>query len=233
MLGDGLRARSWLGSPPSALAVAAQQRASRCLARLPRSLSAEQILDAVTNLAAERGYDALTVDGVARTAGVSVAAFREQFTDSEDAFLVAYELGHYKGMAIVERAFLTEVDWRAGVHAGISALFDFLASEPSFAHMALVDALIATRRSAGRSRPGVSAYARMLLPGLERAPMGSMPPDVMIEAITGGVFELCLSYALKGRIAELSELAPRATYFALAPLIGAEEAARIATSSTW
>jgi AcrR family transcriptional regulator len=191
----------------------------------------ERILDAVANLTAERGYAAVTVEGIAHEAGVSVAVFHEQFSGREDAFLVAYELGHAKGMAIVERAFLAETSWRAGVRAGISALFDFLAAEPSFAHLALVDALIATRRSAERSRRGVGSYAQMLLPGLEQVRNGSTPPAVTIEAITGGVFELCASYAQRGCIAELPELVPRTTYFALAPFIGADEAARVATEA--
>jgi AcrR family transcriptional regulator len=189
----------------------------------------ERILDAVANLTAESGYDALTVERIAQEAGVSAAAFQEQFAGREDAFLVAYELGHAKGMAIVERAFVAETSWRVGVRAGISALFDFLAAEPSFAHLALVEAVIATRRSAERSRRGVGAYAQMLLPGLGQARNGLGAPAVTIEAITGGVFELCASYTQRGHVAELPELAPRATYFALAPFIGADEAARVAT----
>jgi AcrR family transcriptional regulator len=189
----------------------------------------ERILDAVANLTAERGYAAVTVERIAQEARVSLAAFHEQFAGREDAFLVAYELGHAKGMAIVERAFIAETRWRAAVRAGISALFDFLAAEPSFAHLALVEAVIATRRSAERSQRGVGAYAQMLLPGLGQAGEGAGPPAVTIEAITGGMFELCASYAQRGRIAELPELAPRATYFALAPFIGGDEAARVAT----
>lgn len=189
----------------------------------------ERVLDAVATLTAECGYAQVTVERIARAAGVSVAAFHEQFAGREDAFLVAYELGHAKGVAIVERAFAAETSWRTAVRAGISALFDFLAAEPSFAHLALVEATIATRRSAERSRRGVGAYAQMLLPGLGQAENGSTLPLMTVEAITGGVFELCASYAQRGRIAELPELAPRATYFALAPFLGAEEAARVAT----
>jgi AcrR family transcriptional regulator len=191
----------------------------------------ERILDAVANLTAEHGYAAVTVEGIAHEAGVSAAVFHEQFAGREDAFLVAYELGHAKGMAIVERAFLAETSWRAAVRAGISALFDFLAAEPSFSHLALVDALIATRRSAERSWRGVGSYAQMLLPGLEQVRNGSRPPAVTIEAITGGIFELCSTYARRERIAELPELVPRTTYFALAPFIGADEAARVATEA--
>jgi hypothetical protein len=114
------------------------------------------------------------------------------------------------------------------VRAGLAALFEFLASEPSFAHVALVDALVATDRTAERSNMGVDAFARMLVPGLEEAPGQSPPPHVTIEAIAGGIFDLCLHYALHDKIRELPELTTSATYIALAPFLGSAEAERIA-----
>jgi AcrR family transcriptional regulator len=189
----------------------------------------ERILDAVANLTTQSGYAGLTSQSIADEAAVSLGAFYTHFTDKEDAFLVAYEIGHGKGLAVAERAYAAEPDWRSGVRAGITALFDFLASERSFAHLALVDALTATPRTADRSHRGMVAYAQLLTPGFEEAPREQRPPQVTIEAIAGGVFELCLSHALQGRIEELPELAPWATYFALAPFIGAEQAARVAT----
>jgi AcrR family transcriptional regulator len=190
----------------------------------------ERILDAVAGLVARDGYARLTVEGIAERAAVSLQAFYEHFTGKEDAFLVAYELGHGKGLAIVERAFAAQSDWRLGVREGIRALFDFLASEPAFAHLALVDALTATRRTAERVNGGVAAYAELLFPGAEQATHLALPPAVTTEAIAGGLFELCLTYALLGHIESLSELLPRATYFALAPFIGAEPAGRVATA---
>jgi AcrR family transcriptional regulator len=189
----------------------------------------ERIVDAVANIAARSGYAGLTVKGIGEESGIAPSSFRQHFSGKEEAFLVAYELGHAKGLAVVERAFSAESDWRLGVRAGVSALFDFLASEPAFAQMALVESMIATRRSAERSRRGVSGYAKMLEPGLRAAPEESRPPGVAIEAISGGIFELCMTYTLKGRVHELSELVPRATFFALTPFLGAEEAAAIAT----
>lgn len=191
----------------------------------------ERILDAVANLVARDGYAALTVEGIAEQAAVSLQAFYEHFTGKEDAFLVAYELGHAKGLSIVERAFTAQTDWRLGVREAISALLDFLASEPAFAHLSLVEALTATRRTAERATDGVATYAEMLIPGAERATEDlALPPAVTIEAIAGGLFELCLTYALMGHTASLPELLPRATYFALAPFIGPEQAGHIATA---
>jgi AcrR family transcriptional regulator len=188
----------------------------------------ERILDAVANLTAREGYAELKVEKIAEEAAVSLNAFYEHFADKEDAFLVAYEVGHAKGLSIVEHAYMSQADWRLGIRAGISALFEFLATEPAFAHIALVDALTATPLTAERSSAGVSSFARMLVPARAEAPGQSAPATVTIEAIAGGIFELCLSRSLQGRVGELPELTPAATYIALAPFIGGEEAAAVA-----
>jgi AcrR family transcriptional regulator len=188
-----------------------------------------RILDAATNLTARDGYASLKVEEIAEQAAVSLVAFYEHFADKEDAFLVAYEVGFGKALAVVERAFAAESDWRLAVRTGIDALFGFLASEPAFAHIALIDALIVTEHTAVRSTESVSAFARLLVPGREQTD-GFVPEAITIEAIAGGLFDLCLHYALAGKISELPELVPSATYIALAPFLGGEEAARIATA---
>jgi AcrR family transcriptional regulator len=189
----------------------------------------ERILDAVANLTAANGYAALTVEGIAAAAAISLQAFYEHYPSKEDAFLCAYEVGHGKGLALVERAFDCERDWRLGVRAGITALFEYLAGEPAFAHLALVDALAASERAAERAIKGATVYAQMLLPGFAQSPRARRPPPIAVEAIAGGVFELCLHHALQRRMHELPLMVPRATYFALAPFIGADAAAEIAT----
>jgi AcrR family transcriptional regulator len=191
----------------------------------------ERILDAVANLTAAEGYAELKVEDIAERAAVSLKAFYEHFADKEDAFLVAYEVGHAKGLAIVERAYFAESDWRLGVRAGIAALLEFLASEPAFAHIALIDAMIATPLTAERSNVGVGSFARMLVPGKTEAPGQSARPPVTIEAIAGGVFELCLHHTLEQTIHHVPQLTVSATYVALAPFIGSEAAAKVAVGS--
>jgi AcrR family transcriptional regulator len=191
----------------------------------------ERILDAVTNLTVSGGYAALTVEGIAATASVSLQAFYQHFSDKQEAFLVAYEIGHDKALALVEQAYAAQTDWRYGVKAGITALFRFLTAEPAFAHLATVDVLAATECSTERAFKGMSAYTQMLLPGLDHAPDGVRPPEITVEAITGGIFELALHHALQGRIGELPAMVPRATYFSLAPFIGTEAAGEVATAT--
>ncbi len=189
----------------------------------------ERILDAVANLSAAKGFAAITVREIADQAAVSLDAFYAHFIDKEDAFLVAYEVGHQKSLAVVERAFNEAPDWQHGVCAGLDALFDFLACEPTFAHLALVDALLATPRTAERARKGVGAYERMITDGLAEMPISKRPPALAAAAIAGGIFELCSTHVMQQRIAALPDLTPAAMYFALAPFTGAVEAARLAT----
>jgi AcrR family transcriptional regulator len=224
------------GRAPGSLSLGAAASGRRKLPRGENGMSRsfvvhsqrERILDAVANLTATKGYAALTVEGVAAEASVSLQAFYEHFRDKEDAFLVAYEIGHDKALALVEQAYRSESDWRLGVRAGITALFRFMAGEPTYAHVAMVDVLAATERTAERAFKGAASYSQMLLPGLEHSPNGERLPDVTVEAIAGGLFELCLHHALRGRMHELPRIVPRATYFALAPFIGGQAASEIA-----
>jgi AcrR family transcriptional regulator len=135
----------------------------------------ERILDALANVSAAKGYGTTTIPEIVQEAAVSVQAFYEHFSGKEDAFLVAYEIGHRKALAIVERAYESKEDWPAAVRAGLAALFEFLASEPAYAHLALIDALTASPKAATVAHDGMNAYAAMLEPGLQFSVNGSPP----------------------------------------------------------
>jgi AcrR family transcriptional regulator len=234
----GAQATPLGGRAPGTLAPHARVRSRRGLPRGDQNVSRsyvvhnqrERIMDAVANLTAANGYAGLSVDGIVREAAVSWHTFYEHFADKEDAFLVTYEVGHNKGLALAEAAYAAEPDWRSGLRAALRSVLEFLAGEPAFAHLALVDVLIATPAAAERSSLGVSGFSQLLVPGLEEAPRGPRPPAVTVDAVAGGIFELCLRHTLHGRTHELPALAPVVTYFALAPFIGAEQAASLATS---
>lgn len=188
----------------------------------------ERILDALTNLTAASGYAAVTIPGIVHEAAVSVQAFYQHFESKEDAFLVAFELGHRKALAIVERAFEAEPDWPRAVHAAFAALLNFLASEPSFTKLALIDSLTASARTAAQINEGISAYMALLRPDFDEASAMRQPPELTWDAIAGGIFELCFDYAVHDRSRSLPELSPQVSYLALAPFIGTKQAAQIA-----
>ena len=181
----------------------------------------ERILDALANLASVKGYGTCTIPEIVQEAAVSVQAFYEHFSGKEDAFLVAYELGHRKLLAIVERAYESEDEWPAAVRAGIGALLSFLASEPAYAHLALIDALTASAKSAAVAHEGMRAYMGMLEPGLELNHVEDRAVSVAAEATAGALLELCFVYVAGERTRELPGLASLAEEMTLRPAVGA------------
>jgi AcrR family transcriptional regulator len=181
----------------------------------------ERILDAVANLSASRGYVALTVDDVVALAGVSLNAFYEHFKDKEDAFLVAHELGHMRGIAILEQALSSAESWEVGVREGVGALLGFFFSEPSFARLAVVEAPIATPQTASRMRHQVANYSRLLLSG---APRSRKPPAITDQAIAAALHEAVFTFAIHGSIRHPGKAHSYATYLVLAPFLGPRKA---------
>jgi AcrR family transcriptional regulator len=188
----------------------------------------ERILDAVANLTAAAGYADLTVEKIAGEAAMSLQTFYDHFHSKEEAFLFTYEVGHARGLALVERAYEAQADWPSGVKAAVGTLLDYLGSEPAFAQLALQHMLIATPRAAERANLGISEYLAVLEPGFEETSERRKPPAITIEAIGGGLGELMNQRIMAGRASELSCLTTHATYVALAPFIGTEQAARVA-----
>jgi AcrR family transcriptional regulator len=179
----------------------------------------ERILDALANLATAKGFGATTIPEIVQEAAVSVQAFYEHFSGKEDAFLVAYELGHRKALALVERAYEAEKIWPMGVLAGITTLLEFLASEPAYAHLALIDALTASPKAAAVAHDGMNAYTWMLEPGWESS-LNGKPPTVAVEATAGALLEMCFVYVATERTRELPSLSEFAAEIALRPFAG-------------
>lgn len=224
------------GRAPGTLATASKSSVRRGLPRGENPISRsfvihsqrERILDAVANLTAAKGYSSVTIPDIAQEAAISVQAFYEHFTGKEDTLLVAYEVGHRRALAAVERAYDSEADWPNAVHAALTALLCFLASEPSFAVLTLVDVGTASDRSAALSNEGASSYAKMIAPGFAETEPEREPPKIAPEAIAGALRELLYRWAVTMRAGELHHLLVEATWIALAPFVGTAAALEIA-----
>jgi AcrR family transcriptional regulator len=191
-------------------------------------LQRDRIVDAVANLTAAGGYADLTVEKIASEAAMSLQTFYDHFKSKEEAFLFTYEVGHARGLALVERAYEAQTDWPSGVKAAIVTLLEYLGSEPAFARLSLLHMLIATPRAAERANAGITEYLSVLEPGFEETSEHPRPPAITIEAIGGGLAELMYSCIMRDRVEELPSVGTYATYVALAPFVGTEHAAKVA-----
>jgi AcrR family transcriptional regulator len=189
----------------------------------------ERIFDAIANLTAARGYPALGLDEIATEAAVSLQTFYAHFAGKEEAFIATYETGHARAMAVINQTLARQTSWTRAVRAGAAALLELLACEPSYAHLACVDVMIAYPHMAQRVHQANDFYAGLLDLRTARDAPSLLPSPVVGEAIVGGVFELLHDYVLSGRSRRLPELADHVAYIALAPFIGAQAAWRVVT----
>ncbi len=197
---------------------------------LPRGFVAhnqrERIFDAIANLTAANGYPALSLDDVATEAAVSLQTFYAHFAGKEDAFIATYETGHARAMAIINQTLVRQSSWIGAVRAGVEALLELLACEPSYAHLACVDVMVAYPHMAQRAHEANDFYAGLLDLRTATDSPSLLPSPVVGEAIVGGVYELLHDYVLRGQTRRLPELADHVMYIALAPFLGAQDAWR-------
>jgi AcrR family transcriptional regulator len=185
----------------------------------------ERIFDAVANLTAEKGYAALSLEEIVAEAAISLQTFYEHFENKEEAFLATFEMGHSKATAAINRSIDLKLSYAQNIRIGLSALLEFLASEPAIARLACVDILIAYPHVSGRVNEANFSYIELLDIGPDDT-YPNMPPPVMREASVGGIFELLHEYILHGRTQRVPELIDYVMYIVITPFAGREIAAQ-------
>ena len=115
-----------------------------------------------------------------------------------------------------------------GVAAGIRALLDYLASEPAHAHLTIVDTFAASPLAIEIRDTGLHAFAAYLQPGYHYAPPGTRSRRSRPRRSPAASGRCCTTTSSTSASRASPSSAPQLVYVALAPFIGAKEAARIA-----
>lgn len=185
----------------------------------------QRIIIAVTEVVGEKGYPALTIPDISATAGISNQTFYATFKGKEEAFLAAFDAEAARAIDATQSAFDDASAWSDGIGAGLRALLDHLARRPAFARLALVELPAAGDAAQQHWAHLLNAFSGLLRPGRERAP--EVPP-IILQAISGGVWSSIHRQYTTSHPTELPALAAPLTYVALAPFVGAREAAAVA-----
>jgi len=203
--------------------------------RLPREFvinsQRDRLLDSMAECCLARGYDAVTVADVVTRARVSRATFYELFKDKEDCFLAAYDAILAKfttaGVTAYSRAELT---WPQRVHSGINALLEFLAAEPAFAWMCIIEAPAAGPRAIERYAGAIRLISSFLEEGRRHSPNGDEIPARVPGALVGGLALMVAEQISEGKTESLPDLVPDLVFAVLVPFIG-RKAARAEAAS--
>jgi hypothetical protein len=121
-----------------------------------------------------------------------------------------------------------EDEWADGVAAGMRALLDYVCSEPTHAHLTLVDTFGASPEAIEIRESALLSFIGYLRPGFELAPAGVEVPEIAAEAVAGGVWQVLHHYIEHARMHELCDASPQLSYLALTPFLGADAAAETA-----
>jgi AcrR family transcriptional regulator len=186
---------------------------------------AERILQALAAVVAEKGYPAMTVGDVAARASISLSTFYANFADKEDAMLAAIDSGSSQMLATTLPAFRRAADWPHAVHAALAAMLAFCAAEPAYTRLGAVDVYAAGGRALEQREQVMKGMELLLAPGYELRPDVS---PIAAEAIGGAIYATIYERVKRGEVETLQEVGPLATYVALTPFLGAEQACAIA-----
>lgn len=176
----------------------------------------QRLLDAMARTAARQGYGATAVADVLKTARISRRTFYEQFIDKEDCFLAAYD--HFVGRCSerVATAYEQRDGGLAGLAHALATLLGLLAAEPHYARLAIVEALGAGPRALARRERVLRRVAGVLAQtAREHGDAGAASPELLAQAIVGGVAEVVHAHLLRDESARLPDLAGELTRYAL------------------
>lgn len=182
---------------------------------------AERAIVALEALAAERGLAKTTMEQVARQASMSEKTLYANFAGRDELVRAAIDHAGAQITAAVVPAFRRHKVWAKGVRAGFGALFSLLGSRPDMARFVFVEAYGGGAEVLQARRESLAPVMSLLTMRPDRA---GETPTLAVEMIWGGLLTLCRRQLAESGPASLPGLAPVATYIALAPVLGAEEA---------
>lgn len=186
----------------------------------------ERMLLAVAEAVAEQGYATTTVADVIARARLSRRTFYEHFADKEECFLAAYDTVVEQLLAAVGQAYEQADGWAQKVHDGLETFLAYLAAEPAFARMCIVEVVAAGPEARSRRDAAMRVFVDFLEPGREEAPRGVIVPALAGEVVVGGIYEIIYARLQRDAAGELVEALPDLLYCALLPYIGHRAAER-------
>jgi AcrR family transcriptional regulator len=192
---------------------------------LPRSFVEHnqrlRIVAAMLRVLPRRGYPMTTIGDVTGEAGVSRAAFYQQFSGKEECFLATYDLAGEWFCEGVEAAVAGAEDWRARIRTGVSEALRLLTANPLVAHLIAVEALQAGDAARERQEDCFDRFAAALRDGHPGRP--ELPED-LTDLLLGVVVSLIARYVDTGRAERLPEAITDLVERMLIPYLGGEDA---------
>jgi AcrR family transcriptional regulator len=190
----------------------------------------ERILQATMEAVAANGYRQVTIADIVERAGVSLNTFYNHFDGKHAAFDAALYGGRTRMLGVLLPLGRRARNWPEAIRALTKGTLEFMAAEPQFAKLIAVDVYAAGPETLERRDQAIEAALWTLDGGLEYAP-GVAP--IAREAIMSALYAMLCDQVQAEGVSSLPEMGPLATYVALSPFIGPEQACEVANGGAW
>lgn len=167
----------------------------------------ERLLAAVPAVAAERGYEAMSVADIVKAAAVSRNAFYKNFRDKQECVATAHELGHARLFEVLSSGCYEGATIEERVGTSLEAALDVLADDPALARFLFVEAPSGGDQIALRYHEWLGRYGTLLRSAAPNLPPESLPEPEVEQVIVGGIASRVASEVLRGRGDKLRDLA--------------------------
>jgi AcrR family transcriptional regulator len=185
----------------------------------------DRLLDAMAQACAEHRYADVSVASIVAQARVSRSTFYEIFPDKEACFLAAYDaiLGRF-ATEVIRACQDPELTWPEQIELGIEAALDFLAAEPAFARMCIVDMFSAGPSALERYLSAVRLLASFVDAGRDQIPGREDVPQSIATMTVSGAAVVIRAEIVAERTRQLPEKGPDLLFSVLVPYMDREEA---------
>ena len=175
-----------------------------------------RMIDAMSALCAEQGYEATRIADVVRRAHVARKTLYDNFAGKEELFLAAFDTTLADAEVEVAEACdsIPAGGWEARTEAGLRALLEYVVAHPAAARLALVEAPAASPTSAARYEAALDGFIARLR---DAAPRGAGRPATLEEALIGGTVWIVQRQVRRGRAAAATDLLSELTEFVVSP----------------
>ncbi len=163
------------------------------------------------------GFPATTIGHITAEAGVSRAAFYQQFESKEACFLATHDLVGEWLCERVEQAVGEGGEWTARIRTGIAAALDLLAANPAVAHLIAVEAQQAGPLGRERQRACFARFAAALTADVPRR--AEVPPEIE-QLLFGGAIQMIARHVDTGRADQLPAVTADLVDRLLIPYLG-------------
>jgi AcrR family transcriptional regulator len=183
----------------------------------------EALVEAVVEIASERGYGETTVEAIVDRAGLDRSAFERHFRGKYDCFISAWQGLNEECLETMVRAYESAEQWPDRLRAVAEQIVRGLRDDPSRASFG-VEVLAAGDAARARRDMTMRVVAGLIDAGRNQMEDPEAVPHTTAEALAGSAYGQIYSRVVRGAVDELPALVPQLMSAAVMPYLGVEAA---------